>query len=341
MAATLRDVARVSGFSVTTVSRALNGHSDVNEETRRRIVETARQLNYVPNRVAQQLVTRKANAVGLYSLDRESFLNQFITLMIGGMMDEATNHDFNLMLFSTQRLKTAQEAISQCRQRGLGGVVISGLRTDEPWLDELNQADFPIVLVDVPVQGPRATYVSVNNVLGARRAVDHLVSLGHRTIGMINGHSAAWVSHQRLMGYQEALRAHGLEVRDSYVYEGDFSKESGRRGAEHLLKANPEITALFAASDLMAVGAVEQLQAMGFSVPDHVSVVGFDDQDFAIHVSPQLTTIRQDMYTFGRLAVRELITMINDTAYIPKHVDLPCVLVQRGSTGPVRTMGRC
>ncbi|NLM42065.1 MAG: LacI family transcriptional regulator [Firmicutes bacterium] len=340
MAATIKDVARLSGFSVTTVSRALNGHSDVSEETRKKIMEAAQALNYVPNRVAQQLVTKRANAIGLYSLDRETFQNQFITLMIAGMMDEVTIHDFNLLLFATQRLQTAEEMIMQCRQRGIGGAIISGVRLDEAWLGDLPKVDFPLVVVDVPVQGPRATYVSVDNVLGAQKAIDHLVSLGHRQIGMINGHSGAWVSHQRLAGYQQAVRAHGLPWKESYVFEGDFSKESGRKGAEHLLKVNPELTALFVASDLMAVGALEQLQAMGYAVPEQISVVGFDDQDFAIHVSPPLTTIRQEMYTFGRLAARELIQMIGDPSYIPQHVDLPCTLVPRGSTGPVgRTRG--
>lgn len=341
MAATLKDVARLAGFSVTTVSRALNGHSDVNEETRKKIEAAARALNYVPNRMAQQLVTKRASAIGLYSLDRETFQNQFIALMISGLMDEVTTHDFNLLLFATQRLATAEDIARQCRQRGLGGAVVSGLRVDEPWLAELPRLDFPIVLVDVPVQGPRATYVSVNNVLGARMAVNHLVSLGHRSIGMINGHRGAWVSQQRLQGYLEGMRAHGLEVDESFVFEGDFSKASGRRGVEHLLAVHPELTALFVASDLMAVGALEQLQAMGRLVPEDISVVGFDDQDFALHVSPPLTTIRQEMYMFGRLAARELITMIEDPGYTPQHVDLPCTLVPRGSSGPARTAGRC
>ena len=337
MAATLKDVARLAGFSVTTVSRALNGHSDVSEETRKKIMEAAQALNYVPNRVAQQLVMGKSSAIGLYSLDRETFQNQFITLMISGLMDEATAHDLNLMLFATQRLQTAEEVVMQCRQRGLGGAVISGLRIDEDLIGHLPQMDFPIVLVDVPVHGPRATYVSVDNVLGARKAVEHLVSLGHRNIGLINGHSGAWVSHQRRLGYEQGMRDSGLAIKESYIFEGDFSKESGRRGAQHLLTVNPELTALFVASDLMAVGALEQLQAMGRGVPEDISVVGFDDQVFALPVGPPLTTIRQDMYVFGRLAARELIGMINDPGYTPRHVDLPCTLVQRGSSGPVRS----
>lgn len=338
MAATLRDVAKRSGFSVTTVSRALNGHSDVNIETRRKIEQVARELNYFPNRLAQQLVTKKANLFGLYSLDRETFQNQFITLMISGMMDEATKHDFNLLLFATQRLQTAEEMVNQCKHRGLGGAVISGLRLDEPWLEDLPKTEFPIVLVDVPISGPRATYVSIDNVLGASQAVEHLVELGHEKIGLINGHDAAWVSRERLEGYKRGLEKSGLPFRGEYVFEGDFSKESGRRGAQHLLSRHPELTALFVASDLMAVGAIEQLQALGLDVPGQVSVVGFDDQDFTVHVSPTLTTIRQDMYRFGRLAAQELIKMISAEDYQPQHVDLPCVLVPRESTGPVRSV---
>lgn len=337
MAATLRDVARVSGYSVTTVSRALNGHSDVNVETRAKIEQVARELNYFPNRVAQQLVTKKANVIGLYSLDRETFQNQFITLMISGMMDEATKHDFNLLLFTTQRLETAQEVVNHCTHRGLGGAVISGLRINEPLIADLPATNFPVVLIDVPVAGPKATYISVNNVLGATQAIDHLVELGHRSIGFINGHNEAWVSQQRLLGYQQGLGKHGLTYQSTYVFEGDFSKESGRLGAEVLLSRHPEITALFVASDLMAAGAVERLHSLGLQVPRDVSVVGFDDQDLCTHVSPSLTTVRQDMYSFGRKAAQELITMIGDEDYIPSHLDLSTVLVPRASSGPVRT----
>ena len=337
MSVTLRDVARESGFSVTTVSRALNGHSDVNVDTRKKIERVARKLNYYPNRVAQQLVTKKANVIGLYSLDRETFQNEFIALMISGMMDEATNHDFNLLLFATQRLETAQEVVNQCTHRGLGGAVISGLRINDPVIEELPNMDFPIVLIDVPLHGPQATYVSVNNVKGAMQAIRHLVDLGHRHIGFINGHNEAWVSHERLNGYARGLREHRLPQAPSYIYEGDFSKESGRKGAETLLKAHPELTAIFAASDLMAAGAMERLVEMGIRVPEDVSIVGFDDQSFGSHTSPTLTTIRQDMYQFGRLAARQLISMINDADYVPTHEDLSTVLVQRESSGVVRS----
>ncbi|HBG02505.1 MAG TPA: LacI family transcriptional regulator [Firmicutes bacterium] len=338
MSVTLKTVAKKSGYSVTTVSRALNGHSDVNVETRQKIGQVARELHYYPNRVAQQLVTKKANVIGLYSLDRETFKNQFIALMISGMMDEATRHDFNLLLFTTQRLQTAQDLINQCTHRGLGGAVISGLRIDEPLLDDLVGMDFPTVLIDVPLQGPRATYVSVDNVLGASQAIDHLAGLGHRQIGFVNGHGAAWVSQERHEGYQRGMQQNGLSPQPGYVFEGDFSKESGRRGAERLLKSHPELTAIFAASDLMAAGVLEQLQLMGLDVPRDISVVGFDDQDLCTHVTPSLTTIRQDMYTFGRVAAQELIAMVNDADYMPQHVDLPSVLVPRASSGPRRTV---
>lgn len=337
MAATLKNIAKKSGYSVTTVSRALNGHSDVNEETRRKIEQVARELSYFPNRMAQQLVTRKTNVIGLYSLDRQTFQNQFIHLMISGMMDEATRHNFNLLLFATQHLQTAEEMVVQCRARGLGGAVIAGLRTDEPLLNDLAQTDFPLVLIDLPVMGPKTTFVSVDNVQGAKKAVDHLAGLGHRSIGFVNGHSQAWVSQERLAGYRQGMLENGLQVETSYIFEGDFSKESGRQGAKRLLEANPNLTAIFAASDLMAVGVLEQLQSMNVVVPNQISVIGFDDQDFTTHVTPALSTVRQDMYRFGTVAAKELVAMVEDEAYVPKHEDLPSVLVPRGSTGPVCT----
>ena len=216
MPATLKDVARRSGFSVTTVSRALNGHSDVNIETRKKIEQAARELNYFPNRMAQQLVTRKTNAIGLYSLDRETFQNQFIALMISGMMDEATTHDFNLLLFATQRLMTAEEMVIQCKQRGLGGAVISGLRTDEAFIAELPAVEFPIVLVDVPVEGP-GHYVSVNNVLGPE------VQSSTCLLGIPQSYDQrhdALGKPERLAGLQEGLLQHGLRSRTAISIQG-------------------------------------------------------------------------------------------------------------------------
>jgi len=333
---TIKDIAKKAGYSVTTVSRALNGYDDVNVDTREKILAIAQELGYYPNRIAQQLVTKKANTFAVFTLDRQTFQNQFITLLISGLMDELALSDYNLLLFPSQRLMSAEEVAGMCRQRGVGGAVIMGLRMNDPVVSELPRANFPAVLVDIPVQGKKAGYVSSDNIAGAVEAVGYLRSLGHREIGFVNGHREAWVSRVRLAGFRKGLEEQGLPFSQDFVYEGDFSKESGYAGAQALMKSCPGLTALFAASDLMAVGAVEGLSAMGIRVPEDVSIIGFDDQEYARHTRPALTTVRQDMYGMGKQAARLLIQMVEDEDYQPVHADLKAELVIRESTAPAR-----
>lgn len=340
MPVTIKDIAKKAGYSVTTVSRALNGYDDVNVDTREKILAVARELGYYPNRIAQQLVTKKANTFAVFTLDRQTFQNQFITLLISGLMDELALSDYNLLLFPIQKVKSAAEVAQMCLQRGVGGAVLMGLRLSEPVVAQLAEASFPTVLVDVPIKGKKAGYVSSDNIGGAVQAVEYLAALGHRCIGFINGHSDAWVSRERLAGFERGLKKQHLPFDLTCVYEGDFSKESGYRGAQALLERHPEMTALFVASDLMAVGAVEGLNASGVKVPEDVSVIGFDDQEYARHTRPALTTVRQDMYGMGLQAARLLMHMLEDEEYQPVHEDLETELVIRESTAPARSTPR-
>lgn len=337
MNVTIRDVAKKSGYSITTVSRALNGFDDVSEETRAKIIAIAKELNYQPNRVARSLVSKTVNTIGLFVLGRSSFQQGFIADLVSGLIDEASTHDFDLLIFGTQSLKTGLPFTQLCRQRGVGGAVITGLKITDPILAELEASDFPTVLIDVPIKGPKATYVSFDNQEGISQAITHLCDLGHRKIGFINGHMEAWVCHERLAGYKKGLAKHGLVFNEAYVYNGDFTKESGRAGAKELIEKNPELTAILVASDLMAAGALEELTALGYTLPDDISLVGFDDQTFAALTSPALTTIKQDEYLLGRLAAENIIKLINDPNYQPEVKSLTTRLVVRQSTGPVKS----
>ncbi|HHT06858.1 MAG TPA: LacI family transcriptional regulator [Hydrogenispora sp.] len=337
MIVTIRDVAKKAGYSITTVSRALNGFDDVNEETRAKIMAVAKELNYQPNRVARSLVTKTVNTIGLFVLGRSSFQQGFIADLVSGLIDEASTHDFDLLIFGTQSLKAGLPFQQLCHQRGVGGAVITGLKITDPIIAELEDSPFPTVLIDVPINGPKATYVTFDNQKGMVQALDHLYDLGHRKIGFINGHLEAWVCRERLAGYKKGLAKHGLTYNKAYVYNGNFSKESGRAGAKELIKKNPELTALMVASDLMAAGALEELTAMGYALPEDLSLVGFDDQTFAALTSPALTTIKQDEYLLGRLAAENIIKLINDPGYLPEIKTLTTNLVIRQSTGPVKS----
>jgi len=335
MIVTIRDVAKKSGYSITTVSRALNEFDDVNEETREKILAVARELNYKPNRVARSLVTKIVNTIGLFVLGRSSFQQGFISDIVSGLIDEASGHDFDLLIFGTQSLKIGMPFHQFCHQRGVGGAVITGLKVTDPIIAELEKDEFPTVLVDVPINGAKTAYITFDNQEGMVKAIDHLYELGHRKMGFINGYQEAWVCRERLAGYQRGLAKYGLPYKEEYVFSGDFSKESGREGARILKERNPELTAFLVASDLMAVGALEELTALGFEIPKDLSVVGFDDQTFAAHTSPALTTIRQDWYRLGKSAAQNIIKLINVPDSAPRVETLKTTLVVRGSTGEV------
>ncbi|AZR74454.1 hypothetical protein BBF96_14290 [Anoxybacter fermentans] len=336
MATTIRDVAKKSGYSITTVSRALNGYDDVSEETREKILQVAKELNYYPNRIAQNLVTKRFNTLGMFILERMTFQQPFIFEVVSGVVDEATKEDFDLLLFGTQSLRSGMKPHQMCTQRGVGGAIIMGLRLHDPIIQVMEESGFPTVLIDIPIKGKRATFVASDNQLGSLQAINHLVNLGHRHIGFINGHLEAWVSLERLKGYKKGIEEHSLPWKSEYIFQGDFSKESGKKGARILMTQNPELTAIFVASDLMATGVIEELTLMGYKIPDDISVIGFDDLDFASHIKPTLSTIRQDKYQLGIEAARKIIAMIKNENYLPEQHFLKTTLISRESTGPVR-----
>ncbi|HEX7714332.1 MAG TPA: LacI family DNA-binding transcriptional regulator [Bacillota bacterium] len=339
MIVTIRDVAKNSGFSVTTVSHALNGYSDVSSETRQKIMEVAAELKYMPNRAAKSLVSKESHTIGVFILERMTLKHPFVFDVLSGIMDEA-GEEYDVLLVGTQKINSISDLHRLCAQRGVGGAVLMGLRIGNPILQEMESDSFPVMLIDIPVLGKRAAYVSSDNQCGAKQALEYLYKLGHRNIAFINGHEEAMVSKERLLGYEKTLAEYDLAIKDTYVFHGDFSKESAKLGVRALMERNSEITAIFAASDLMATGAIEELNAMGLKVPGDVSIIGFDDQDFSVHTSPPLSTIRQKKYDFGRMAIQEMIAMFHDQDYQPAVHKLDTDLIIRDSTGPARSSGR-
>jgi len=333
---TIKDIARLAGVSVTTVSRALNGYDDVNEETRQRIRKVADELGYSPNIAARSLISKKTRTLGLLlsALTRSSAKDNIVFEMLCGMNDRAAELEYDLVLFNTtpqkQRLKSY---MSLCKERGVDGVIMMGMRLDDPYMEELIDSSVPCVLIDIPVKHKHVGYVSTDNVSGAREAVRHLLSLGHRSIGMINGHGQASVSRLRLDGYREALEQYNVAYREEYVADGSFTEEGGKEAAYRLLAAHPDITALFCASDLMALGAMQAVRGLNKSVPDDVSIVGFDNIAPAEYCWPALTTVNQNKYEMGYQAATLLIDML-EGRQVQRHRTMPSQLVVRGSTKP-------
>lgn len=338
MSVTIKDIAKAAGVSITTVSRALNGYSDVSEETRRKIFRIAEDMGYSPNIAARSLIVKRTKTLGLLisGITRTSVKDSIAFEILCGMNDRAGELNYDLVLFNTDTQKQKMKSYKAlCLERGVDGVIIMGIRMDDPYLEEVVHSAIPCVLIDIPLTGKDVSSVNSDSVNGAWMAVDHLIRNGHRHIGLINGHAQAFVSQKRLEGYRKALADHGLPYRDDCVEDGGFTESGGGEAAVRLLSRHPDMTALFCASDLMAIGAIQAIRNMGKSVPEDVSVVGYDNISMSEYLSPPLTTIKQDHYRMGYQAAQMLIDMLEGRKVNPQ-VTLPAELIVRGS---VRAIG--
>ena len=310
---TIRDVAKAAGVSITTVSRALNGYSDVRSETRKRVVRIAEELHYRPSAVARSLVRNRTQTVGLLVSDlaQSPSGHHFMFEVLRGVHDRLAELGYELILVSTSTARQRLVSyLDMCTERRFDGVIVMGIRLDDPYVREVVEAPLPSVCVDVPLLSDHCGYVMTDNFHGAHSAMKHLLSKGHRKIGFVNGYSQAAVSRERLRGYQDTLQAEGMEWDPSLVYEGDFTTKGGELGTKELLQRHPDITGLFFASDLMAIGGLRYAASKPVRVPEDLAIVGFDDIELAEFVTPGLTTIRQRRYEMGQTAVEMLIGML-------------------------------
>ncbi|MDQ1700981.1 MAG: LacI family transcriptional regulator [Frankiaceae bacterium] len=356
MVVDIREVARRSGVSPATVSRALNGRPDVSEATRERVMRTASDLGYLPNEQARTLVRRRSDTVGLIwdttyveLHGRQPFLQDLLVALKMALADTG----YHLMLLSPRSGDGSKDGfIRIAAQHSLEGIVLMAVDAHQPAVDALIASARPVVGLDLPILGRRASNVSTDNAGGAEMAVDHLVGLGHRRIAVISARQDMLPAAQRHEGFCAAMARHGLDVPDGYVVSGDFFLESGHRAMQHLLRQPVLPTAVFAAGDQMAVGAMHAIYEAGLEVPGDISIVGFDDVEIAALVRPALTTISQDYLRMGRAAVTLLTDLISEDREYGRGTDappsvagrrpvlVPGTLVVRTSTGPAPTSQR-
>jgi LacI family transcriptional regulator len=339
---TIRELAHLSGVSIGTVSRALNGYTDVNPETRERIMRLARELDYTPAAAARSLVTQRSHVIGVFLETGEGnpdLQHPFFHEVLVGLKHEIGAGGYDLLLFASERPGNGygdHSYLKRARHHSVEGVVLMGVDADDPEIRRLTRSGLPCVGVDCAVAGPATEFVMSDNPAGAAVAVGHLCDLGHRRIATITGLVETRPGADRLRGYRDALRARGLAFRDEYVAYGDFYVESGRSAMAQLLALDEPPTAVVCASDMMALGAIRAVAEAGLSVPDDVSIVGFDDIQLAGHVQPPLTTLRQDKARLGAEAGRALTRLIAADPAVPEAMTLPVELIVRGSTAPPR-----
>lgn len=311
---TIRDVAKKAGVSVSTVSRAFNNYGDISESTRDSILKIANELGYKPNIVAKSLSSNKHYRLGILVENYEptGMLNPLVFEILLSFRDAASKQDYEIVLLPTTSENQKQESLEKLfNEKKIDGAFIMGLKTTDEYYKELETIKHPCVLFDVSVNNPAVSSVGVDNIMGAFLAVEHLLKLGHKKIAFIDGHKEAEVSYERLDGYYLALNRYGMPIDNTLIEYTDFSDKGAEQAVERLLKNHKEFTAVFCASDLMAFGAVNMLNSLGYLVPEDISVVGFDDIYIAQFMNPKLTTIRQNRQKIGQSAANVLINMVS------------------------------
>jgi LacI family transcriptional regulator len=311
----IRELARRSGVSTATVSRALNGRAEVSEATRARIRRLASELGYAPNEPARTLVRRRSDTIGLIwdsGHEARGLHNPFLLGMLSAVRTALSEADYHLMLLTTPGEADPEGAYLQAvRRHNLEGVIVLTTPPDDRCLRVLADSPVPCAGIDTAFTGPRTVRVSSDNAAGAEIAVEHLHSLGHRRVATITGPLHLPPAAERLSGFRRACERLGMEIPEEYVAVGDFFLDSGERAARRLLALPQPPTAIFAAGDQMAIGVLHAAAGAGLSVPRDLAVVGFDDIDAAALVRPALTTVAQDQRTLGEAAVAALRDMLD------------------------------
>lgn len=336
---TIRELAKRSGVSVATVSRVFNGYPDVSEETRKRVLKLAGELDYAPSAAARTLVTKRSHVIGVVldtGSDHPGLQHPFFQEVLVALKSRLGASGYDLLLYATDLHENdsgRSSYLRRSRSHRVDGVILMGVDSHDPDVLTLARSRIPCVAVDVELLGRRAGYVMSDNVAGSRLAVRHLAGLGHTQIGFIGGLPFTRPATDRLLGYRAELTELGIPYRDEYVVDGDFYADTGHQCMAALLALPERPTAVVAASDLMAAGAARAAQGRGLRVPADVSIVGFDDIQLAALMQPALTTVRQDKAGLGVAAAAALEQMIDDPAAPPPVVTLPVELVARGSSG--------
>jgi LacI family transcriptional regulator len=333
---TIKDVARIAHVSNTTVSRALNNQSRIRNETKERILSIAKELNYRPDFIARSLVMKRTNTLGLVIT---TIANPFYTELAQGIEATARKLGYNIILCSTQSdLSTEKLNIDMLRSKGVDGIIFTSAHMGDPNIVELAEDGFPTILVNRRTYDPMVKglvdYVGIDNIQGGFWAVEHLIKLGHRRIGIIGGSSESSVGFERLEGGKRALTAYGLKQIDDYFLEGDFLKEAGYRGGMKFIKMAEPPTAVFAANDYMALGTYQAVMEEGLKVPEEIAIVGFNDIEFTSMKGIELTTIGQKKYEMGALSVENLVERIEGRkVHPPQEIILRPELIIRRTCG--------
>lgn len=321
----IEDVARKAGVSISTVSRVINKGASVKERNRVKVLEVIKELNFQPSVFAQRLATGKSNVIALVIPRYEGIFYSFYALeLIRGIGTLAAALKLDLLLHLTDNR-------SQFNPRSVGGIIFADIIGNRPQIDEALKQGIPSIVINNYVDDLDISCIAVDNRGGAENAVNYLLSLGHTKVAHISGDVVTQAAKHRMEGYRKALEKNRIPVREEYIARTDYSRGQARQATERLLQLADRPTAIFVASDSMALEVMAVANEAGIKVPEDLSIVGFDDNPSGLYGPVSLTTVKQPLVRMAQESVKELDVLMKSKKKLVKRLFLPTELVIRES----------
>ncbi|QSO46611.1 LacI family DNA-binding transcriptional regulator [Alicyclobacillus mengziensis] len=331
MTVTIKDIAKILNVSHTTVSRALNNSPLISDETKKRILETAKQLNYVPNYSAKSLVQNRSYNIGLFfSTITQVTSPGFFYETVRGVHSVITDN-YNLVVNGIDNYKDFQ-SIDTKRFDGI--ILMSQSEKDNALVYHALDRHIPIVVLNREIADAGIVNILSADRRGAYHAVTHLIENGHVKIAIIEGEKGFQATTERKEGFLTALIDKQIPIHGDYIVEGNYTMESGYTAMKQLLRTSHPPTAVFSFNDEMAVGAMKAIFEAGLRIPQDISLVGFDDRQFSSYMTPSLTTVRRAISEVGRAGAKKLLSIIDNNDYVGQKVYIDTQFIRRESVGP-------
>ncbi|XEC93631.1 LacI family DNA-binding transcriptional regulator [Paenibacillus tarimensis] len=313
MRVSIKDIAIKCSLSVSTVSRALNGDYGVKDRTRSRVLEAARELGYVPNLAAKELVSQKSRLIGIVLNDSEFEARPAFFELLPHINKTLALYNYRAIICTVNAHSYSKgELPDLLTLRNVSGcIILSAFRAGHPIYEDIKHMNHPAVVFESSVLTRTCSNINTDEIMGAYMATRYLIECGHRRIGFVNGSEHFEISRERLAGFRKAMDEFRLPVSDTQIVWSDYTGGGGKNGVELLLQRHPEITAVFFANDLMAMGAISSLAEIGVLIPEHLSVIGYDGLFICKYYNPPLATVVIDNPALGTKAADMLIELIN------------------------------
>ncbi|WP_304221346.1 LacI family DNA-binding transcriptional regulator [Gracilinema caldarium] len=334
---TIYDIAKITGYSAPTVSKALNNQSDIGQKTKEKILKVAKELGYVPNSSAKGLVTKKSWLIGLIYEEDDMGIgieHPLFSTIINAFKQEMESEGYELIFIARNLGGKRMSLLEHCRYRQVDGVLVVNVDAKDEEVRDVTNSNIPCISSNIVF--PEIATVTSENIKPAVEAVQYLYKLGHRLIAHIAGpqDSIAAAGYERLEGYKAGLLSRHLPIRDEFIIISEYwNGESGYKAMMDLWRRNEKPTAIFCASDIMAMGVMNACHDLGLRIPEDISIISFDDNLWASFSHPPLTTFRQDRQAIGRKAA-ELMKLLLNGEKVPSRVLIPVQLIERDSCAP-------